>query len=332
MLTLPSSLLTKLVAGASLLLRASLDALACALLAPEIVKAALLSASAVPRLVSSTAVASLLDAAGLSASFSATPDGDCFTLLHALSDDESELLVSEVSALLLSLLASFMELLPSATGLFCSEVLLCMPLLLMCWLPSDRRLLLLWEAPSLAASAAPTSAEATPGSESRPQSLSSSFLRALYSWGVTTAKHRSSSSDCGTRQPHFSSTVFTLQCNKPHLVSHSTRQEYCGVSPWKYNNTHGTALIEALQKGLAAELTLSENIPRRSASEHQTCTVSAATARWRSGFSAYTVRMLCRRSASLTTSTKGSSTMARIMLRKSMTSSPLNRGALIPER
>ena len=42
-----------------------------------------------------------------------------------------------------------------------------------------------------------SSVDAMPGNESKPHSLSSSCLRARYSLGLTTAKHRSSSSACG---------------------------------------------------------------------------------------------------------------------------------------
>lgn len=50
--------------------------------------------------------------------------------------------------------------------------------------------------------------------------------------------------------------------------------------------------------------------PRLAAMLHQTARVSSATATCLAGGSAYTVRMLCRRSASLTRITRGSSTTA----------------------
>ena len=66
--------------------------------------------------------------------------------------------------------------------------------------------------------------------------------------------------------------------------------------------------------------TLRAKMPRRSASEHQTRSVSVATARPLPGFSAHTVRMLCSRSASLITIASGSSTIVRIRLRSSSSS------------
>lgn len=128
MLLISLLLLTELFAVDSLLLScADVDALGgCALLAPASADTALLSASAAVRRVSSTAVASVLDAAGFSASFIATPDGDCFTLLHAFSDGGSELSGSDPTLLLLLLLISCLEALPSANVAWCSEVLLCM--------------------------------------------------------------------------------------------------------------------------------------------------------------------------------------------------------------
>ena len=57
------------------------------------------------------------------------------------------------------------------------------------------------------------------------------------------------------------------------------------------------------------------NIPRRSANVHQIFRVSVATASCLSGASAYTVRMLCSRSASLITITSGSDTIVTIIVR-----------------
>ena len=67
--------------------------------------------------------------------------------------------------------------------------------------------------------------------------------------------------------------------------------------------------------------TLTTIIPSRSARLHHTCRVSVATAFCLSFFRANTVRMLCKRSASLMTSTSGSETMFTMKVRSCSSSS-----------
>lgn len=67
--------------------------------------------------------------------------------------------------------------------------------------------------------------------------------------------------------------------------------------------------------------TLTTIIPSRSARLHHTCRVSVATAFCLSFFRANTVRMLCKRSASLMTSTSGSETMLTMKVRSCSSSS-----------
>lgn len=141
--------------------------------------AALLSGSAFACLMSSTVIAPLVEAAGFSASLRGTPDGDCSTLLHGLSEGTSDLSANASLAVILPLPSA-----PAAASVkLGNDVLLSRDLLgLSFWvLPSDELMLLLWSVSFAASSSAFSPEDAKPGIESRPQSLSSSLLRARYS-------------------------------------------------------------------------------------------------------------------------------------------------------
>ena len=151
----------------------SRGALVPAVLVLAMSAAALLSNCAAVRWGASTAAAALLEAAGFSASLRWTPAGDCTTLLHAVSEELDTLGEPGLSD--------------------CA------------WLAASGT------APSAGFWA--SSVGAMPGSESKLHSLSSSCLRARYSFGLTTAKHRSSSSACsGSTALSYERTCLNLLC------------------------------------------------------------------------------------------------------------------------